>query len=134
MNSLEQYISEKLHLNKNNKELISVDDPTEFIESFKDQDEREWIVKLLSNCVKHVARTMKLKNLDDFECYVYDYAEEKDKKYRFIDRYGWRENQDGEHHKAGDILTVGTFNPYKIEILYVVTKDTIIPEKYKKYI
>ena len=54
MNSITQYISEKLHLNKGNKDLVTMEDPTDFIESFNNAIAKNHIIDLIRYCVKAV--------------------------------------------------------------------------------
>ena len=69
MNSLEQYISEKLHLNSNNKKnLVSVDDNVEmFLDNLENNEIRKHVVELFDACFDYMARHRDRK---DVECYI----------------------------------------------------------------
>lgn len=127
----EGLVSEKLHLNKDNKNLVSEDiDVSDFIESFTDKEERRWIMRLVGYCVKHIDR-----KIDDHECYVVEYIKDTDKQSgshavsgTLMDKFGWSDNASHEHHEVGDVEEYGST---KYKIIFIVTKDTIIPDKYK---
>ena len=130
MNSITQYISEKLHLNSNNKGLRPHnDDPTDFIESFADDEEKEWITKLISFCIGE-----NLKHDDDHICYVLERVE----AYRGaapVDRYCWSANMNNSHHDVGETIESTSDISVKIKhfkVLYIVTKNTTLPDKYKE--
>jgi len=127
MNGLSQYIYEKLHLSKDNKNLTpKTTDAGDFIESFSDDNERRWIKRLVGFCVKHLD-----KRTDDHECYVVEYIKDINKSYTTLtalEKFGWTDNKAHEHHEVGDIEEYGGT---KYKIIFIVTKDTIIPDKYK---
>ena len=137
MNSLEQYISEKLHLNKDNKNLVPKDiDAGEFIESFPTKAERSFITRLIGYCTKHVDLAIK-RGKSEHECYVIEYIKDTDKQSgiltSLLNKYGWSDNKRNEKHKVGDVIEYSSgIGTTKYKIIYVVTKNTIIPDKYRR--
>ena len=125
----EGLVSEKLHLNGDNKNLTpKAIDAGDFIESFRDKEERRWITRLVGWCVKHIDR-----KIDDHECYVVEYIKDKQSGSHTVagtpsDKFGWTDNTSHEHHEVGDVEEYGNT---KYKIIFIVTKDTIIPDKYK---
>jgi len=131
MKTIDSYIIEKLRLTKDNKNLVTKDiDAGDFIESFTDKEERHWITRLVGYCVKNVDR-----KIDDHECYVVEYIKDTTKQVGShavagtpFDKFGWTDNPSHEHHEVGD---VDEYGGTKYKIIFIVTKDTIIPDKYK---
>lgn len=123
MKEISSYIIEKLHLNNSNKDITNIDDPTDFIESFKSVKEKAKITSLISRGVHYVEREAKRGN-ENHICYVL----KEISKFNSNDfEYKWSTNLMEEDLKVGDTDSAGN------EILYVVTKNTIIPDKYEKY-
>ena len=130
MNSITQYISEKLHLSKSNKDLVTMDDPTIFIESFDNATAKNHIVDLMHYCVKAVnkngygGKTFK----ENHKCYI---VENVDLGYKNpLNQYAWDENVVDDDYEIGDIQEA--YGHTKWKVVFVVTRKTIIPEKYKK--
>ena len=126
MNSITQYISEKLRLNKDNKDLRPMDQVTEFIEGFKNTEEQRFVVRLLSFCVDALDRFS-----DDHKCYVFEKVG-VDKEAIPSNKYFWSNNPKNNIYAVGKTINIAG-KPYLV--LYEVTKDTVIPENYmKKYV
>lgn len=125
MKRINNYILEKFKISKDIK-VNNISDISEFIESFSDDDERRWIKRLVGWCAKHLD-----KRTDDHECYVVEYIKDINKSYTTLtalEKFGWSDNTAHEHHEVGDIAEYGGT---KYKIIFIVTKDTVIPEKYK---
>ena len=130
MNSITQYISEKLHLNKANKDLVTMEDPSDFIESFDNETTKNHIIDLMRYCVKAVNKngygnkTFK----ENHKCYI---VENVDMGYKnTLNQYAWDENIGDEDYEVGDIQE--SYGKTKWKVVFVVTRKTIIPEKYKR--
>ena len=128
MNSLEQYISEKLHLNSNNKNLNNLGEVGAFIESFDNQKLKEHIANLIYNCIKHVHQSYYRNK--DHKCYIVrllDKSTYANADENTISLYKWSQNRHNDDFKVGDTNALGS------KILFVVTRDTKFPEIYKQY-
>ena len=124
MKRINNYILEKFKISKDIK-VNNISDISEFIESFSNDEERRWITRLVEWCVQHLD-----KRVDNHECYVVEYINNKDKQSVLPqEKFGWSDNASYEHHEVGDLDEYGGT---KYKIIFIVTKDTVIPEKYKK--
>ena len=121
MNSLEQYISEKLHLNSDNKKnLVAVDDNVEmFLDNLENNEIRRYVVELFDVCFSYIRDH---RNPKDKICYIV-----KNDKSTGTRQYLWAQNIYSEPLKVGDDF-------YDSKVVFVVTENTKIPEKYKKYL
>lgn len=122
MKLINAYITEKLHLNKGNKDLVPMDDISGFIESFEDKAEQIHIIQLLDFAVTRQESNVE-EGITDRLCYVV--------KTTRVERngtpvYKWDSNKYDDIHKVGDKTR------HDSTVIYVVTSDTILPEKYKK--
>jgi len=131
VNTITQYISEKLHLNRNNKDLVTMEDPADFIESFDNATARKHIIDLLRYCIKAVNQKgygNKTFN-ENHKCYI---VENVNMGYKNpLNQYAWDENIGDEDYEVDDIQGESYGNT-KWKVVFVVTRQTIIPEKYKK--
>ena len=122
MKTIDDYIYEVLHLNSGNKDLVNMNDPSDFIESFEDKDEQIHIIQLLNFAVTRQESNVE-EGITDRLCYVV--------KTTRVERngtpvYKWDSNKYDDIHNVGDKTRHGS------TVIYVVTSDTILPEKYKK--
>ena len=116
MNSLEQYISEKLSLKGSNKNLKANISAEEFVENIKPDRVAHLVIKLLYHCIGNVKRSRK----QDHQCYILQSINDPNK-------YLWSPNFKDEKFNVDDIAEDG----YKVA--YVVTKQTSLPGKYRVY-
>lgn len=131
MKYINEYIIEKLHLTKDNKNLVSKDnDAGDFIESFDNETAKNHIVKLMNYCIKAVNKngysnkTFK----ENHKCYI---VENVNMDYKNpLDQYAWDENVGDDDYELGDIQE--SYGKTKWKVVFIVTRNTIIPEKYKK--
>ena len=113
MRQIDTYITEKLHLRKENDTLCT-SDMKKFIDGFDDEDKKT-IVHLIKKCLKE------LEGYEDWEdhwCYVVQ--PNINVKY-----YRWSSNQDNYHYKIGD-KTV-----FDSTVIFIVKKGDEIPLLYK---
>jgi len=122
MKQINTYITEKLHLNKGNKDLVTMDDISDFIESFEDKVEQIRIIQLLNWAVLRQESNVE-EGVTDRLCYVVKTTRVESNGNPV---YKWDSNKYNEVHKVGDKTRHGS------TVVYVVTSDTILPEKYKK--
>jgi len=116
MNSLEQYILEKLSLKKGNKNLKTDISAEDFVENIKPDSVKRLVIKLLYHCINNVKRSRK----SDHQCYILQ-------SINYPDEYLWSPNFDDEKFNVDDKAEDG----YKV--VYVVTKKTSLPGKYRIY-
>jgi len=123
MNSLEQYISEKLHLNSDNKKnLVVTDDNVElFLDNLENNEIRRHVVELFDFCLSYIRDHQ---NPKDKICYIL-----KNKYGEGTRQYLWAKNIYSPPLKIGD-----NFYDNGTKVIFVVTEDTKIPDKYKKYL
>ena len=114
MNSLEQYISEKLSLKRDNKNLKTDISAEDFVENIKPNNIRNLVIKLLYNCIDNVKKSRK----PDHQCYILQ-------SINYPDEYLWSPNFNDEKFNVDDKAEDG----YKV--VYVVTKKTYLPGKYR---
>lgn len=107
------------------------DDPTDFIESFDNETTKKHIIDLMHYCIKAVNqngygnKTFK----ENHKCYI---VENVDMGYKNpLNQYAWDENVADDDYELGDIQE-DTYGNTKWKVVFVVTRKTIIPEKYKK--
>ena len=122
MKLIDTYITEKLHLNKGNKDLVTMDDVSDFIESFEDKAEQIHIIQLLNWAVLRQESNVE-EGITDHLCYVVKTTRVEQNGNPV---YKWDSNKNGDIHNVGDKTRHGS------TVVYVVTSDTILPEKYKK--
>ena len=114
MRKIDVYITEKLHLRKDNDSLCK-NNMEAFIDSFDDEDKKE-IVHLIKCCLKEI----KYKNHDDNHwCYVV-----KPKNVIYDIKYQWSSNNDNIHFNVGEKTQGGS------TVLFIVKKGDEIPPKY----
>ena len=123
MKLIDIYIAEKLHLNKGNKGLVTTDDPIVFIESFDTIELQAKITSLISMAIHYIEQAARRGHKNRI-CYI---VKEFSGTHPTDFEYKWSMNIRDEALAVGDTDTAGN------EILYVVTKDTVIPKKYEKF-
>jgi len=116
MKTIDTYITEKLHLTKDN-DILCTSDMKKFIDGFDDEDKIK-IVHLIKKCLNE------LKTYDDWEdhwCYIIKPKKVTD----YTLKYMWSSNPDNDHYNIGDETTLGS------TILFIVKKGDEIPLIYK---
>ena len=116
MKQIGAYITEKLHLRKDNDTLCT-SDMKKFIDGFDDEDKRT-IVHLIKKCLSE------LKQYEDWEdhwCYITKPEQDSDSKLKYL----WSSNPDNDHCNIGDKTVFGN------TILFIVKKGDEIPLIYK---
>ena len=116
MNSLEQYISEKLSLKKDNKNLKAEISAEDFVENIKSNSIRNLVIKLLYHCMSNVKRSRN----PDHQCYILQSVDDPHK-------YLWSPNFNDKKFNVDDKAEDG------FKVAYVVTKKTSLPGKYRVY-
>ena len=122
MKTIESYIIEKLHL-KSNGNLSHIDDPSDFIESFEREEDKITICWLIDTAIKDQKNRVDNGDINHL-CYIIQAGLDKDGN----KIYKWSSNERNE------TLRVGGFTPKFSRVVYVVTSQTILPEKYQKYV
>ena len=121
MNTIDQYIHEKLHLNKGNDDLVQHLSEEDFIETFTDERDKKRIINLMKYAID--AANEKYDDLinfsDNHQVYI---VQAPDKTYK------WSGNLKDEHLKLGDITKKGS------KVLYIITKGAVFPKQYEKYL
>jgi len=124
MKSIDDYVYEVLHLKSNNKDLVPMDDPSDFIESFEEWTVKLHIISLLGMAID-CQESLVEDGITDRRCYI---VKTKHKERDGSPVYKWYSNGKNE------MLNVGDTNMHDSTVLYIVTKDTVMPEKYKEYL
>ena len=124
MRNLNKYITEKLHLNSDNKKnLVVTDDNVElFLDNLENNEIRRHVVELFNFCLSYIRDH---RNPKDKVCYILR------NNYRVgTKQYLWAQNIYSTPLEIGD-----NFNDDdRTKVIFVVTENTKIPEKYKKYL
>ena len=114
MTNIDTYITEKLHLKKDNDSLVS-NELEAFIESFKG-DLKDKIIRLMKMCIHELS---KAKATD--KCLTYIVKNENE--HTEYDKYKWAYRNDKQFN-VGDKTEAGS------TILYVFRKGDKIPKRY----
>lgn len=117
--SLDNYIIEKLHLNKDNKCIMNSLDIEEFIDSFNDDQLVQTHILLL---IKYALDYVENSTDDGIKAYIVKSTNER----KGLTPYKWSSNTRGDDFKVGDTTRHGS------EVVFIITKSTELPEKYKK--
>ena len=116
MTSIDTYITEKLHLRKDNDSLCK-NSMEAFIDSFDDDEDKKEIVHLIKRCLHEIV----YKNYDNNHwCYI-----TKPKNEEYDIKYMWSSNDDNIHFNVGDKTQTSS------TVLFIVKKGDEIPSKYK---
>ena len=133
MKQIDIYITEKLHLKKDNKDLVNGGDIKDFIESFKDEQTRNYILYLIARSIEVMRRgyiyTIDQKISADHKCYIVEEISGNHDNDDVQDKYAWDGNERKDEYEVGDIQKP-RYSSLRWIVLFVVTKDTKIPAEY----
>ena len=132
MKQLDLYILEKLHLNRDNKDLVNGGDIKEFIESFKDEPTKNYILYLIARCIEVMRRGyiyIDQKISVNHKCYIVEEISSNHDNDDVKDKYAWDGNERKDEYEVGDIEKP-RYSSLRWKVLFVVTKNTKIPAEY----
>ena len=129
MRTISNYISEKLHLKADNKGNLGINpDPTEFIESFETMADKATMARLIGYCIS-AFKSSRNQLADDHQMFIC--KKENDQENRITtNTYVWDDNVEEKKYEVGDIQDP-TSKDVIWKVIYVVTKKTFMPDKYK---
>ena len=116
MTSIDTYITEKLHLRREN-DTLCISDMKKFIDGFDDEDKKT-IVHLIKRCIKELEQYA---DWEDHWCYITQPIQDSYTKLKYL----YSSNPDNDHRNIGDKTVFGN------TILFIVKKGDKLPTIYK---